>query len=53
MVNATPYTEEVEKSADEFVPAYYIRTLTEPVHGTKRNVTWQWLTVGCEFTYRS
>jgi hypothetical protein len=37
MVNATSYTGEVEKSTDEFVPDYYIRT--EPVHGTKRNVT--------------
>jgi hypothetical protein len=39
MVNATPFTGKVEKSSDEFVPAYYLRTLTEPIHGTKRNVT--------------
>jgi hypothetical protein len=39
MVNAIPYTGRVEESADESVPAYYVRTLTEPIHGTNRNVT--------------
>jgi hypothetical protein len=39
MVTATPYTGEVEKSADELVPVYYIRILTEPIYCTKRNVT--------------
>jgi hypothetical protein len=47
MVNAMPYTGRVEKSADKFVPAYYIRTLTEPIHGTKRNglLPYRWLKV--------
>jgi hypothetical protein len=45
IVNATPYTGRIEKSADRPVPSYCLRTLTEPIHGTKRNVTRDnWLT---------
>jgi hypothetical protein len=39
MVNATPYTGQVEKSTDDSVPAYYVKTLRGPIHGTERNVT--------------
>jgi hypothetical protein len=50
MVNATPYTGRVKTSADEYIPAYYVRTLADPIHGTTRNVTidslpYRWLKV--------
>lgn len=39
MLNAIPYVGKVNTEEGESVPSYYVRTLTEPIHGTKRNVT--------------
>lgn len=39
MLNAEPYVGVVKKQVNELVPEYYIRTLTEPIHGSGRNVT--------------
>lgn len=39
MINAEPYIGAVSKNKDESVPEYYVRKLSEPVHGTNRNVT--------------
>lgn len=39
MVDVVPYTGKVNKPSDESVPSYYVRTLTQTIHGTNRNVT--------------
>lgn len=39
MVNAAPYVGQVRKNTDESVPTYYVRSFTEPIHGTNRNIT--------------
>ncbi|XP_071633218.1 piggyBac transposable element-derived protein 4-like [Temnothorax longispinosus] len=38
MYTAEPYVGKVEKETNETVPSYYIRKLTEPLHGTSRNI---------------
>lgn len=40
MLNAEPYVGPVKKRPDELVPEYYVRTMTEPVHQTGRNITY-------------
>ncbi|XP_033229277.1 uncharacterized protein LOC117180849 [Belonocnema kinseyi] len=39
MHTAEPYVGTVEKEDAESVPSYYIRKLSEPLHGTGRNIT--------------
>ncbi|XP_024867729.1 uncharacterized protein LOC112451986 isoform X1 [Temnothorax curvispinosus] len=39
MYTAEPYVGKVQKENIETVPSYYIRKLTEPLHGTSRNIT--------------
>lgn len=39
MVNAIPYTGKVITEHNEAVPSYYMRKLSEPIHGTNRNIT--------------
>ena len=39
MVDAVSYTGKVNKPSDESVPSYCVRTLTQTIHGTYRNVT--------------
>lgn len=39
MLNAIPYVGKVTVENNEPVPTYYVRKLTEPIHGTHRNVT--------------
>lgn len=39
MVNAIPYIGAVPKEKGESVPEYYVRKLSEPLHGTNRNLT--------------
>ena len=39
MINAIPYTGLVENDQFETIPEYYVRKLSEPIHGSKRNVT--------------
>lgn len=34
-----PYVGTVDKDTAEAVPLYYARTLLEPIHNTRRNVT--------------
>ncbi|XP_024867730.1 uncharacterized protein LOC112451986 isoform X2 [Temnothorax curvispinosus] len=38
MYTAEPYVGKVQKENIETVPSYYIRKLTEPLHGTSRNI---------------
>ncbi|XP_030762213.1 uncharacterized protein LOC115887030 [Sitophilus oryzae] len=39
MVNAIPYVGKVTTEIDEPVPTYYVRKLSESIHGTNRNIT--------------
>lgn len=39
MVNAIPYVGKVATENGEPVPSYYVRKLTETIHGTGRNIT--------------
>lgn len=40
MVNAIPYVGVVtNKEHNESLPSYYVRTLSEPIHGSARNIT--------------
>lgn len=39
MVNAIPYVGKVQTQDKESVPAFYVRKLSEPIHGTNRNIT--------------
>ncbi|CAH1977396.1 unnamed protein product [Acanthoscelides obtectus] len=39
MVNAIPYVGKVNVENNEPVPTYYVRKLSEPIHGTHRNIT--------------
>lgn len=39
MLNAIPYVGKVQKENNESVPAFYVRKLSEPIHGTYRNIT--------------
>ena len=39
MINAIPYIGKVSTQDNESVPAYYVRKLSEPIHGTNRNLT--------------
>ena len=39
MVNAEPYVGKVTTENNELVPSYYIRKLSETIHGTSRNIT--------------
>ena len=38
LLNATPYTGKLNTN-NESVPSFYVRTPTEPIHGTYRNIT--------------
>lgn len=39
MINAMPYIGRVQTEITETVPAYYVKTLSTPIHGTGRNIT--------------
>lgn len=39
MLNATPYAGKFKPPNKEPVPSYYVRTLSEPIHGSNRNIT--------------
>ncbi|XP_046739030.1 uncharacterized protein LOC124407196 [Diprion similis] len=39
MYTAEPYVGKVTTEPDESVPSYYLRKLSEPLHGTSRNLT--------------
>lgn len=39
MLNAVPYTGIVENERLESIPDFYVRKLSEPIHGSRRNVT--------------
>jgi len=40
MLNVIPYVELVTVEDTESVPSYnYVRTLSEPIHGSNRNIT--------------
>lgn len=39
MVNATPYVGKFIPPNNEQVPSYHVRTLSEPIHNTNRNLT--------------
>ena len=39
MVNAAPYVGQVRKNTDVSVLTFYVRSLTEPIHGTNGNIT--------------
>ena len=39
MISAEVYIGAVQKQVDESVPEYYVRKLSEPLHGTNRNLT--------------
>ncbi|XP_012523203.1 uncharacterized protein LOC105829094 [Monomorium pharaonis] len=39
MYTAEPYVGKVNKDNTESLPSYYIRTLSQPIHGTLRNIT--------------
>ncbi|KAG8334202.1 hypothetical protein J6590_108635 [Homalodisca vitripennis] len=39
MVNATPYAGKFKPPNNEKVPSYYVRTLSQTIHGTNRNIT--------------
>lgn len=39
MVSAIPYIGKIKRPDKEPVPDYYVRTLTESIHGTGRNIT--------------
>lgn len=39
MLNAIPYTGQVKTDNKEPIPTYYVRNLSQPIHGTNRNIT--------------